>query len=225
MKRSGRYPLQRARLWWSSLMPMAKDAVNRQPFDNSVGVQQISEMFKVLSAYHKHQLSKEAKHQVAVDALHKSFGFKLRVQPSNLPGAGNGVFLSGTRERGHIVCLYPDGLAVDAKNTGLSSRVHRSLHKRDNWPGAIITSDVSWLTKHPINPLAIGQIVNNNKDPNVRYQEIDLPSTFSLELRQYIPNLYLTDQSIENNWRIVALITTRKVQDEELFSTYFESVY
>lgn len=88
-------------------MPIAKNAANRQPFDNTVGVQQISEMFKVLSARHKQQLSEEARHQVAVDALYKSFGFKLSVQPSILPGAGNGVFLSGMRESGDIVCLYP----------------------------------------------------------------------------------------------------------------------
>lgn len=88
-------------------MPMAKDAVNRQPFDNNAGVQQTSELFKVLSTHHKLQLSKEARHQVAVNALYKSFGFKLSVQQSILPGAGNGVFLSGLRERGDIVCLYP----------------------------------------------------------------------------------------------------------------------
>lgn len=100
------------------------------------------------------------------------------------------------------------------------------------------------------NPLAIGQIVNNNKYANgkcsavnaclhihnanlthfgpnykVRYQEIDIPGNFPLQLRKYIPNLYLTDRSIESSWRLVALIATRRIENEELFSTYFECVY
>lgn len=79
------------------------------------------------------------------------------------------MLLVSLRNRYILKCI--DGLAVDAKSTGkvickktlevfhlsyyryahagLSSHIHRSLHKRDNWPGAIITSDISWLTKHP----------------------------------------------------------------------------
>jgi hypothetical protein len=88
-------------------MPIAKDVTHRQPFDNNVGVQQISQMFQVLLAHHNPRLSEEARHHNAIDALYKSFGFKLNVQPSILPGAGNGVVLSGMRERGDIVSLYP----------------------------------------------------------------------------------------------------------------------
>ncbi|KAG2187563.1 hypothetical protein INT44_005252 [Umbelopsis vinacea] len=193
---------------------MPKNVFDRQPFDNGSGVQQVTDLFRAID---RPRLSKrpETDHQNRSEAIFEKFGFRLSVKPSTLPGAGNGVYLNGMREKGQIVGVYP----------GLSARIHRSLHKRDNWPGAIVTSDDTWLTVHPRNPLAVGQIVNNNRFANVRYQEIDIPGDFPLELRKYIPNLYLSDQSIESNWRLVALIATRRIEDEELFSTYFECVY
>ncbi|KAI9287218.1 hypothetical protein BC943DRAFT_206803 [Umbelopsis sp. AD052] len=230
------------------MRPMPKNVFDRQPFDNGSGVQQVTDLFRAID---RPRLSKrpETDHQNRSEAIFEKFGFRLSVKPSTMPGAGNGVYLNGMREKGQIVSVYPgtmylpsepllfaslrnryilkcvDGVYVDGKNTGLSARIHRSLHKRDNWPGAIVTSDDTWLTVHPRNPLAVGQIVNNNRFANVRYQEIDIPGDFPLELRKYIPNLYLSDQSIESNWRLVALIATRRIEDEELFSTYFECVY
>jgi hypothetical protein len=101
-----RYPLQRARLWWSTLMPLPKDSLNRQPFDNAWGVQQIFELFHVLSTAGRDQNS-PIEHQNAAHALYKSLGFKLDIGPSSLPGAGNGVYLKGMCEQGDIVSLYP----------------------------------------------------------------------------------------------------------------------
>ncbi|KAH8555528.1 hypothetical protein BGW37DRAFT_139640 [Umbelopsis sp. PMI_123] len=242
------YPLQRARMWWSAMRPTPKDVIDRRPFDNANGVQQITNLFRAIDMANQSNLP-QTDHLNRVDTLYRSFGFQLNIKPSSLPGAGDGVYVNGVRDQDQIVSVYPgtiymasepllfaslrnryilkcvDGVFVDGKNTGLSARIHRSLHKRDNWPGAVVTSDDTWLTDYPRNPLAVGQIVNNNRYANVRYQEIDIPANFPLELRKYIPNLYLTDRSIESSWRLVALIATRRIENEELFSTYFECVY
>jgi hypothetical protein len=101
-----RYPLQRARLWWSVMRPMPKSVFDRQPFDNVSGVQQVTDLFRAID---KPNLSKwpETDHQNRAEAISKKFGFRLSVKPSTLPGAGNGVFLNGVREKGQIVSVYP----------------------------------------------------------------------------------------------------------------------
>lgn len=78
------------------------------------------------------------------------------------------LLFASLRNRYILKCV--DGVYVDGKNTGkylllaclcnasvsdiifylgLSAQIHRSLHKRDNWPGAIVTSDDTWLTVYP----------------------------------------------------------------------------
>ena len=70
---------------------------------------------------------------------------------------------------GQVVCFYPgtiympaepilfvslanqyilkcvDGLYVDGKANGLSGQVYQSLYKRENWPGAVQISDMTWM--------------------------------------------------------------------------------
>lgn len=60
----------------------------------------------------------------------------------------------------------------------------------------------------------------------VQYHEVDLPPSFPMELRQYIPNIYYSGHDpMTQNTRVVALISTREIKDnEELFSTYMESI-
>lgn len=60
----------------------------------------------------------------------------------------------------------------------------------------------------------------------VQYHEVDLPPSFPMELRQYIPNIYYSGHDpTTQNTRVVALISTREIKDnEELFSTYMESI-
>ncbi|KAI9312085.1 hypothetical protein BX666DRAFT_1988668 [Dichotomocladium elegans] len=185
--------------------------------------------------------------------LKKAVGFSVHKRPSTIPDAGYGVFLEGHCSPGQVVCFYPgsiylpseplffvsiansyilkcfDGIFVDGKSRGLSGYVFRSLFKRENWPGAIQTSDVTWMADTAQrNPFAIGQIVNNGSHrhpPNVQYQEVDLPPSFPMELRQYIPNIYWSehDPSTENT-RVVVLVATREIADNsELFSTYMDS--
>jgi hypothetical protein len=97
--------------------------------------------------------------------------FTLYKKPSSIANAGLGVYLHGTSQpKGTIVSFYPgtiympsepvlfvgmanqyilkcvDGLYVDGKCTGLSASVYRSLYRRENWPGAIQISDMTWLS-------------------------------------------------------------------------------
>ena len=56
----------------------------------------------------------------------------------------------------------------------------------------IKVADTSWLTAWPVNPLCVGQIVNNEtsaRQANVRYQEVEVPSDFPLLLKKYLPNI------------------------------------
>ncbi|KAJ8664162.1 hypothetical protein O0I10_000441 [Lichtheimia ornata] len=188
------------------------------------------------------------------ETLEKKLGFSVHTRASTIAGAGQGVFLRGQCDAGQVVCLYPgtvyqpfepllfvsiansyilkcfDGIFVDGKKTGLSGSVYRSLYHKENWPGAIQTSDATWMEDNELNnPLAIGQIVNNGSKhhlPNVQYHEVDLPPSFPIELRQYIPNIYWSGHDpLTQNTRVVALVSTRKIKDnDELFSTYMESI-
>ncbi|ORY98833.1 hypothetical protein BCR43DRAFT_488260 [Syncephalastrum racemosum] len=131
--------------------------------------------------------------------------------------------------RNKYILKCVDGIFVDGKSTGLSGHVHRSLYHRENWPGATQTSDMTWLTDDRTNPLAVGQYINNGvKDrfpSNVRYEEVDLPANFPRELRQYIPNMTWTSTDpFSQPTRVVALVTTRPVHNEELYSTYMDAV-
>lgn len=89
-------------------------------------------------------------------------------------------------------------------------------------------SDTSWLTDSPLNPLAVGQYVNNcsNEWPaNVCYQEYDVPDKFPFELRQYLPNVnYSLDT--RGPLRCVVLVSLRDITaGEELFSNYYTIVH
>jgi hypothetical protein len=85
---------------------MPKSVLDRQPFDNVKGVQQVTDLFRAID---KPNLNKwaETDHQNRAEAMFKKFGFRLSVKPSTLPGAGNGVYLNGVREQGQIVSVYP----------------------------------------------------------------------------------------------------------------------
>ncbi len=67
----------------------------------------------------------------------------------------------------------------------------------------------------------------------VCYYELDLDTQFPPELRRYIPNLYAhpvyyDEDTLEGDdyvQRVVALVSTRSIHNEELFSQYHELVY
>ncbi|CAM1154281.1 SETD9 (predicted) [Pycnogonum litorale] len=159
------------------------------------------------------------------DILYEHAGFGIEKAKSKIPDCGTGVFISkGSVKKGMIVALYPgtvyqrfdpiffqsvrnkfifrcvDTLLIDGNDRGISKSVYRSCSYRDRI-GAYMTSDLSWLTSNRINPLAIGQYVNNQCPgfpSNVTYQELDIPNTFPVHLRCFIPNVKY--QSLTNEF-------------------------
>ncbi|CAM4728826.1 unnamed protein product [Leuciscus chuanchicus] len=144
-----------------------------------------------------------------------TLGFVTERKCSSLQLAGTGVFVvRGRAQKGSVVAMYPgtiyqadepiffqsirnpfvfrciDGILIDGNDKAMSKIVFRSCSGRDRL-GPFSLSDSSWLTPHPVNPLAVGQYVNNcsnEKAANVCYQEYDVPDGFPLELRQFLPN-------------------------------------
>ena len=69
-------------------------------------------------------------------------------------------------------------------------------------------ADTSWLTLQPVNPLNIGQLVNNETREhraNVRYQEADIPPSFPLQLRKFLPIINYESGCCGGTIRIVYL--------------------
>lgn len=187
------------------------------------------------------------------EAMLRSMGFCIEKKPSSLPFAGTGVFVSkGIVPEGATVAMYPgtvyqayepillqsisnpfifrciDGVLVDGNDKGISKMVFKSCSGRDRL-GPLLTSDTSWLTNNPLNPLAVGQYVNNcsnDKTANVCYQEYDVPNTFPYELRQYLPNVNYSHNSHQRPLRCVVLVSLREISaGEELFSNYYTIIH
>lgn len=98
--------------------------------------------------------------------------------------------------------------------------------------------DISWLTETLKNPLAIGQFVNNQTHDfpaNVVYKEVDIPISFPLNLRRYLPNIYYQNKFTEDFFdqqesqilmRSVVLISLSEINaDDEILSAYFTEVF
>ncbi|XP_067842306.1 SET domain-containing protein 9 [Heptranchias perlo] len=185
-------------------------------------------------------------------AIFETLGFSISRATSSLSFAGRGVFVTtGRVSKGAVVCMYPgtvyqqyepilfqsvcnpfifrciDGVLIDGNDKGISKVIYRSCSGRDRL-GPYKTSDVSWLTETPVNPLSVGQYVNNcsnEKAANVCYQEFDVPVTFPVELRQYIPNVNY-GHDVERPLRCVVLVALRNIdKGEELFSNYYTIVH
>lgn len=186
------------------------------------------------------------------DVVFQSLGFCIDRKPSTLPSAGTGVFVTrGVVPKGTAVAMYPgtiyqpyepillqsirnpfifcciDGILIDGNDKGMSKMIFRSCSGRDRI-GPFVTSDTTWLTDSPRNPLAVGQYVNNcsNERPaNVCYQEYNIPDGFPIELHQFLPNINFS-QDIKRPLRCVVLISLREVTaGEELFSNYYTIVH
>uniref|UniRef100_V9L3T4 SET domain-containing protein n=1 Tax=Callorhinchus milii TaxID=7868 RepID=V9L3T4_CALMI len=186
------------------------------------------------------------------DAMFETLGFSINRTTSSLSLAGRGVFVTaGTVPKGAVVSMYPgsvyqqynpilfqsicnpfifrciDGVLIDGNDKGISKVIYRSCSRRDRL-GPYKTSDVTWLTESPLNPLAVGQYVNNcsnEKAANVCYQEFDVPEAFPIELLQYIPNANY-GHDVERPLRCVVLVALRDIENgEELFSNYYTIVH
>ncbi|XP_077137515.1 SET domain-containing protein 9-like [Ranitomeya variabilis] len=182
------------------------------------------------------------------DAIYECLGFYIDRQPSTMEAAGTGVFVSkGFVPKGAVVSMYPgavyqsfepiffqsignpfifrclDGILIDGSDKGISKSVYRSCSRRDQL-GPLKMCDITWLTSAPLNSLAVGQYVNNCSNEhaaNISYQEFDVPESFPVELRQYIPNIRYS-HDVEGPLRCVVLVALRDIRcGEELFSNYF----
>ncbi|XP_044149534.1 LOW QUALITY PROTEIN: SET domain-containing protein 9 [Bufo gargarizans] len=187
----------------------------------------------------------------AVDVMYKCLGFSIDRRLSSLDAAGTGVFVSkGLVPKGALVSMYPgavyqchepiffqsignpfifrclDGILIDGNDRGISKSVYRSCSGRDRL-GPLEMCDCTWLDSAPRNPLAVGQYVNNcsnERAANVCYQEFDVPPSFPVELRQYIPNIRYS-YDVDGPLRCVVLVALRDIRcGEELFSNYFTLV-
>ncbi|XP_059085938.1 SET domain-containing protein 9-like [Tigriopus californicus] len=193
------------------------------------------------------------------NVLLEQFGFKVGVQTSNISGMnGLGVFVTeGYIRQGQLVALYPgaiyepfqpilfqsirnqyilrcaDGINIDGNNRGLSRMVYKSLYGRERW-GHTPICDVSWLDRRfrPVNPLNIGQIVNNGDQTlypsNVMYHELNIhPEEVDPRLRIFLPNIHYesTCGVRAKQIRLVPLIATKEINvGDELYSSYFSTV-
>ncbi|KAG8222104.1 hypothetical protein J437_LFUL000868 [Ladona fulva] len=200
------------------------------------------------------------------EVMTKVMGFNISRAPSSISGmkgSGLGVFIrNGVAPKGSLVALYPgtiyrtfepillqslgnpfifrclDGTHIDGKDTGISKIIYKSCVGRDS-VGGLATSDLSWLTRHNINPLNVGQYVNNqSKDAacNVAYQEVEVPedgTILPLPLLSLLPNAFysanISDSSPHafiRKRRMVALISIVDIpQDSEVLSSYFTIVH
>ncbi|XP_036264786.1 SET domain-containing protein 9 isoform X1 [Pipistrellus kuhlii] len=185
------------------------------------------------------------------DVLLQTLGFSVARAASSLVSAGRGVFVTrGLAPRGAVVSMYPgtvyqkyepiffqsignpfifrclDGVLIDGNDKGISKVVYRSCSGRDRL-GPLKMSDSTWLTSEIQNPLAVGQYVNNcsnDRPANVCYQEFDVPPSFPVELKQYLPNTTYSCAQ-QRPLRCVVLIALRDVgQGEELLSNYYTIV-
>lgn len=108
----------------------------------------------------------------------------------------------------------------------------RSNAQRDQI-GPYLPCDTTWLGDEPLNPLAVGQYVNNrtkNVPANVAYQEVDIPfKSIAPKLWKNLPNVWYSSGNIvgENAFlRTVALVSVREIYEgEEVFSSYFTVVH
>ncbi|KAJ6669928.1 hypothetical protein lerEdw1_000477 [Lerista edwardsae] len=207
------------------------------------------------------------------DVMFTALGFSITRSPSSLASAGTGVFVTkGFVSKGTVLAMYPgtvyekfepiffqsignpfifrciDGVLIDGNDKGISRAIYRSCSKRDQL-GPLKMCDVFWLTTVMQNPLAVGQYVNNcstEKAANVCYQEFDVPESFPIEFKQYLPNISYSheiqrDVLLVRNClsrvplcfqcascrplRCIVLVALRDIgPGEELFSNYYTVV-
>ncbi|XP_064632865.1 SET domain-containing protein 9-like [Lineus longissimus] len=190
-----------------------------------------------------------------LDIMYDELGFVIEKRKSDIVGGGCGVKVTrGPVPKHRIIALYPgtlyypsepiffqslgnpfifrciDQILIDGNDQGVSKVIYRSCSNRDRI-GPYMLCDHTWLTENTINPMAVGQYVNNQtsgRPANVAYQEFDVPHDFPFGLRKYIPNIYYnpsTPDKPHRTTRTVLLVSLRDIEEgEELFSTYYTVV-
>lgn len=169
----------------------------------------------------------------------------LEIKQSSIgKGAGLGVFVNGLIKKGEICSVYPgtiydetsylllpsignhylfksfDSILVDGKKTGLSKMLFKSHWKRNRWNALDFTENSL--------PFFNGQMINNGSEmANCRYQELDLnPRVYDFRNHRKLPNVYhrLDWDPVGDIRRVVLIIATRDIRNEELLSNYNELI-
>uniref|UniRef100_T1J1L5 UMP-CMP kinase n=1 Tax=Strigamia maritima TaxID=126957 RepID=T1J1L5_STRMM len=215
----------------------------------------INELFEFLNLLDRNETAltnfNKDIHMRNSNTMLEKLGFCIAKQQSQIKNGGNGVFVTkGAIKKGHLAALYPgtvykpaeplffqsignqfilqctDGLFVDGSKKRISKHIFKSCVYRDKCSHSL-PADITWLRDNPLNPLAIGQYVNNHNKKfasNVVYQECQLPKSGISQILALIPNINFSP-SDENFIRIVALVATRDITTgEELFSSYISLV-
>ena len=163
---------------------------------------------------------------------HAHRGTIVALYPGTVYEPGEPLFFASLRNAYVLRCF--DGLFVDGKSSGLSRSIYRSLismHTHGGLLGPI--ADARWLDISSQlgrqSCLNIGQKINNGSSklpPNVEYQELDVPSDFNPRLKKWLPNVHYSSHwsPDRDKTRIVLLVTTKDVENEELFSSYHETL-
>ena len=114
--------------------------------------------------------------------------------------------------------------------TGISGLIYKSVHGRERLNGYQPTCDISWLHEdfeYTVNPLNIGQIVNNSDKihkANVMYEELTIETEDYIKVLQLLPNINY-DSGFAQQLKLEPLIAIKDINEgEELFSTYFSIV-
>jgi len=166
-------------------------------------------------------------------------GTLVGIYPGTFYNPGDPLFLASLGNPYIFRCA--DGMLLDGNYKGLSGNIFNSLIYRDSIPHVqFFSADNSWIKCHtkPLNPLSIGQIVNNARIdsddyletvfPNVTYQEIFFicPTELPSHLLQYLPYAHYSSQSPNATLlKMVVLIATRDIyKGEELYSSYISLV-
>ncbi|KAK8375841.1 hypothetical protein O3P69_008529 [Scylla paramamosain] len=182
----------------------------------------------------------------ALLVMESLFGYSVHVVPSDVAGARQWCGAEGTEwcqsgaASGPVSCLAnpfilrcADGVLVDGCRRGLSGAIFRSCCGRDRM-GLEEAADLTWLTDWPINPLNVGQYINNqapDRPSNVAYQEVTLqPGDVPWGMRRFLPYLWCSlppdTPQAELPLRLVALIATTDIAvGQELYSHYFTLIH
>ena len=186
------------------------------------------------------------------EAMKSCFGFVCERRESGVHMGGSGVFVTeGRVPEGALVAIYPgtvylpfdplllvsirnpyllrrcDGMFLDGKSVGLSGLLYRSCANRGR-VGGRLRCDLSWMGDELVNPLSLGQRVNNQSEErpaNVEYIEMTVSAGAMLAKEQRLLPWVDYRPGSSEDMRVVGLVATRDVREgEELLSNYLTFV-
>ncbi|ODM89627.1 SET domain-containing protein 9 [Orchesella cincta] len=219
--------------------------------------------FEQNATQHEKNASEASKRNLEI--MHNTLGYSIERRKSLVSDdAGTGVFLaSGSAKPGSLIALYPgtiympseplffpsignpfifrcsDGVHIDGNDKWISKSIFKSCAARDKFRYDLPCCDESWLTSNPLNPLNIGQYVNNRSKSavnNVVYQESSLRIALSISNSQrhelpvqfckYLPNVWSNPGNNHQPLRLVPLVASTNIEEgDEILSSYFTVVH